>query len=79
MQSASKEKARKSLELNEKYISSADRLLTAKDDPQASEKYWSAATEITKAYRYEPEGVEKYCKSVKTYIARISELMDSKT
>jgi hypothetical protein len=125
MQSAPKEKTHRYRELNEKYISDADRLMIARDYPQASEKYWGAAAEITKAYSAEsgkvlrihgelrdfvrklnnkhpklelmdffvdaealhanfcenelaPEGVEKYSRSVKTYISRISELMKSK-
>ena len=111
----------KTLRLN---ISGADKLV-ANNYTQASEKYWCAVAEITKAYAAEtgkarrnhgelrdfvrklsnkhpelelmtlfvdaealhanfyenelaPEGVEKYSKSVKTYVSRIKNLMGSK-
>ena len=125
LQSESKERAQRYAELNSKYIADADNLLAAKDYSQASEKYWGAAAEITKAYGAEegkvlrihgelrnyvrklsskhpdlelmtlfvdaealhanfyenelaPEGVEKYSKSVKTYVSRMKKLMGSK-
>lgn len=36
--------------LNGKYLKDADRLFKKRDYSQASEKYWGAAAEITKAY-----------------------------
>ena len=36
--------------LNGRYLKDADELFKKKDYSQASEKYWGAATEITKAY-----------------------------
>lgn len=46
--------------LNGKYLKDADDLLKQKDYSQASEKYWGAAAEATKAYA---ESVGKHLKT----------------
>jgi len=46
--------------LNGKYLKDADELLKQKDYSQASEKYWGAAAEITKAYA---ESIGKHLKT----------------
>lgn len=38
------------MELNKKYLKDAEELFKSGDYSQASEKYWGAAAEITKAY-----------------------------
>ena len=72
MQSAQKEKSRRYSELNEKYLSDAERLLAAKDYPQASEKYWAAAAEITKAYGAESGKVHRMHGELRDFVRKLN-------
>jgi hypothetical protein len=71
MQSASKERSRRYHELNEKYISDADKLFASKDYPQASEKYWGAAAEITKAYGAETGKVLRIHGELRDFVRKL--------
>ena len=71
MQSTAASKRRRYLELNQKYLLEAEKLLDESDFVQASEKYWAAAIEIVKAYAAENGKILRIHRELRDYIRKL--------